>query len=166
MRRLFMIAIAVALYCSGCSSSYHIKIDSDPQSAKMICGGNVVGLTPLNFYIPEKDIEERKTSSGELDMGTPCDIVWASGAKTETPRFFRIYENGTVFTAQRPSDHPNAELDYQIDYRNKQIDYRNKQIELQNEQLQIQRMQLYEMSRPRTTNCYSDFFGNVHCRSF
>lgn len=167
MRRLFIIVIAVALYCSGCSSSYHIKIDSDPQSAKMICGGNVVGLTPLDFSISEEEQEKRKTSSGELDMGTPCDIVWASGAKTKTPRFFRIYDSGgTVFTAQRPNDHPNAELDYQIDYRNKQIKLQNEQLQLQNEQLQIQRQQLYEMSRPRTTNCYSDFFGNVHCRSF
>lgn len=159
MRRLFMIAIAVALYCSGCSSKYHLRIDSDPQSAKVICKGQVIGLTPSDFYIPKEDLEKHKTSAGELQVGE-CDIVWASGATTKTPRVYPVYDSGgTVFTAQRPNDHPNAELDYQVDFRNKQI-------QLQNQQLLIQQQQLYEMSRPRYTNCSSDFFGNVRCSSF
>lgn len=159
MRKLLMSVIIVTLYCSGCSSKYHLKIDSVPQSAKIICNGKVYALTPVDLYLPEEVIERHKTSSGELDIGQ-CDIVWASGATTKTPRFYPVYDSGsTVFTAQRPNDHPNAELDYQIDFRNKQI-------ELQNQQLLIQQQQLYEMSKPRYTNCWSDFLGNVHCSSF
>ena len=155
-----MIVIAVVIYCSGCSSKYqyYLKIDSNPQSAKIVCS-TVIGETPMTLYLTEEDLEQYKISSTELDLGEPCDIVWASGAKTKTPRFYKIYDKGTVFTAQRPTDHPNAELDYQVDFRNKQL-------KLQDQQLQIQRQQLYEMSQPRTTNCRSDFLGNVRCSSF
>jgi len=150
------VVVATAMYCTGCSTSYKLTIDSKPQSATLYCSGWDSRTTPVELYYDKSDLDS-------YIVLPDCYVQWPSGAKTGVPRKMTVYSSGgTLYTAERPNDYPNIELDYQYDFRNKQI-------QLQNQQLEIQREQLYEMNRmnrPRTTNCHSDNYGNVSCTSF
>lgn len=148
MRRfLYINLLAVAVYCSGCSSSYELTIDSTPQNATLYCSGWAPKKTPAKLYYNKDDLDSYIVLPN-------CYVQWPSGAKAEVPRNMTVYESGgTIYTAERPSSYPNAELDYQNDYRQKQ--------------LQLQQEQLNEMRRTKyqSTDCRRDFWGNVHCKT-
>ena len=144
---LYINLLVVAIYCSGCSSSYKLTIDSTPQNATLYCSGWAPKNTPAKLYYNKNDLDS-------YIVLPDCYVQWPSGAKVEDPRNVPLYETGgTIFTAIRPAGYPNAELDYQNDYRQKQ--------------LQLQQEQLNEMRRTKyqSTDCRRDFLGNVHCET-
>ena len=155
MRKFLYINLLVAaIYCSGCSSSYRLTIDSTPQNATLYCSGWAPKKTPAKLYYNKDDLDS-------YIVLPDCYVQLPCGAKAEVPRNMTVYERGgTIYTAERPSSYPNAELDYQNDYRQKQL-------QLQQEQLQLQQEQLNEMRRTKyqSTDCRRDFLGNVHCET-
>lgn len=160
MQKIVLLALgAVAMTCSGCSSYYNFRFDSDPEAAKVYCGGNYFGTTPFYMHA-DKDTIDKNISGSYLDTGTPCDVIWPSGAQAQTPRYVKVRgDDIIVIHAQRPKDHPNLEMDYQIGLKNKQLN-------IQQQQVDVQQQQLDEMRRPHTTNCSQDLLGNVNCTSW
>ena len=121
MQKIVLLALAVAMTCSGCSSYYNFRFDSDPEAAKVYCGGNYFGTTPFYMHA-DKDTIDKNISGSYLDTGTPCDVIWPSGAQAQTPRYVKVRgDDIIVIHAQRPKDHPNLEMDYQIGLKNKQL---------------------------------------------
>ena len=129
MRKVILLAIAITTICSGCSSYYNFKFDSDPEAAKVYCGGNYFGTTPF-FMHAEKDVIDKNRNGEYIDTGTPCDVVWPSGAQAKTPRYVRAGRSDTVVIhVARPRDYPNLKLDYLVAKQNEQINIQKQQLE-------------------------------------
>ena len=165
MRKIFLFAI-MALICSGCASYVNYLFDSDPEGAKIYCfdGTYYLGTTPFYMHETKEKADKHRTSDGDI-VWTPCEAVWPSGARAQLPLTAGVRANDgrvpnvAIFHVQRPKDYPNLELDYQLGLKNKQLD-------IQQQQVVIQQQQIDESKRPRTTNCQTDFLGNVTCKSW
>lgn len=139
----------------GCSSSYHMRINSTPSAAKVYCGGEYMGDTPDVHIYTDKINPDVQT-----EYKTDCILKWASGATKDVGTIKVNKRGGTRIQVDRPADAPNVELDYQVEYQQESL--RNqKRLLQQNQQM------LYKMNQPVNsyTDCYSDGFGGVHCSS-
>ena len=54
---LYINLLVVAIYCSGCSSSYKLTIDSTPQNATLYCSGWAPKNTPAKLYYNKNDLD-------------------------------------------------------------------------------------------------------------
>lgn len=99
---VFVLSLVVL---SGCSNSYSITYDSDPQGATLICSGKNEGYTPVDI-----DYAESIRNSPTANL-SHCSANWASGAKQTYGDKVTIFPSsyGTKTTLTRPKGSGYAE---------------------------------------------------------
>lgn len=154
-KKMIFILLGTSLIVGCSSNGYHMRINSTPSSAKVYCGGTYMGETPdVHIY------DKRINPDIHKEYLTDCVVKWPSGATKEVGTIPVNKRGGTRIQVDRPTDAPNLELDYQVDYQRQTL--RNQQrIINQNQQM------IYKMNQSRQTNtrCSSDGFGNTYCNS-
>jgi len=90
---------------AGCSNSYRITYDSDPQGATLICSGENEGYTPVKI-----DYLESIRNSPTANL-SHCSANWASGAVKTYGKNVTIFpsSDGTITTVQRSKGRGYAE---------------------------------------------------------
>jgi hypothetical protein len=99
---VFVLSLVVL---SGCSNSYEITYDSEPQGATLICSGTNEGYTPV-----EIDYAESIRNSPTANL-SHCSANWASGAVETYRDNVTIYPSGdgTITTVRRSKGRGYAE---------------------------------------------------------
>lgn len=91
---IFVLSLVVL---GGCSNSYEITYDSEPQGATLICSGTNEGYTPV-----EIDYAESIRNSPTANL-SHCSANWASGAVKTYGKNVTIFPSsyGTITTVRR-----------------------------------------------------------------
>ncbi len=154
--------ILLSALTAGCSSRYHMRINSTPAAAQVYCGGEYIGETP-DVHIYSKKINPDVQTQYQSD----CILKWPSGASKEVGTIRVHKHGGTRIHVERPADAPNVELDYQVAHQREIERLQKGMLDQQKRMADVQELMLFQSQMPKSTNtrCYTDSFGTTNCSS-
>ena len=104
LKTKIVLVLAAVSVTVGCSPKYQVKLDSKPQSARVVCNGADQGYAPVTLPYNTVPHETYVDASN-------CNAVWSSGVKATYPAKVEVSSGGQAeFTLVRPEG-PGSEKD-------------------------------------------------------